>query len=59
MMERLVTEGTIALAVDFSMRAEMPSGPFAFDVSNAFNNLQTSSCEHSMSWMTFEVLVGY
>ena len=37
MMEWLITtEGTIALAVDFSIRAEMPSGPFAFD---AFNNL--------------------
>ena len=32
MVERLtnlVTEGIIALAVNFSMRAEMPSGPFA------------------------------
>ena len=33
MVERLtnlVTDGIIALAVNFSMRAEMPSGPFAF-----------------------------
>ncbi len=35
----LVTDGAILLAVDFSMRADIRSGPFAFDTSSAQRRL--------------------
>jgi len=45
-LKRLGTEGAIASAVDFSMHAEIQSGPFALLTSK---DLQTSSCVHSTS----------
>ena len=38
-LKRLVTEGAIASAVDFSMRADIQSGPLALFVSKEFSSL--------------------
>ena len=43
---RLVTEGAFASVVDFSIHAEIQSGPFALITSKG---LQTSSCVNSTS----------
>ena len=37
-LKRLVTEGAIALAVDFSMRADIKSGPLTLFVSKEFSS---------------------
>ena len=48
-LKSLVIDGAISSAVDFSILADMSSGPLAFDVSKDFSNFQTSSTEHMMS----------
>ena len=48
-LNRLVIKGAIALAVDFSIVADMPSGPFALDTSSDCNILQNSSSVHTFS----------
>ena len=47
-LNNLVSDGAIALAVDLSMRAEIPSGPLALDVSRDFSNPRTSSSVQRM-----------
>ncbi len=42
-MNRAVTDGALLLAVDLSMRAEIPSGPEDLDVSKDDNKLEISS----------------
>ncbi len=59
-----MSEGAIALAVDFNVRAEIPSGPLAIDVSSDLSSLETSSSvqdksgEHSFSPVGTVVEVG-
>jgi len=48
-MEQLkifVSDGAIALAVDFNIRAEIPSGPFALVISRDLSSSQISSLVH-------------
>ena len=52
-MERLnsfVSDGAIAVAVDLNIRAEIPSGPLALDISRHLSSSQTSSSEHRILW---------
>ena len=60
-LNRLVIKGAIALAVDFSIVADMPSGPFALDTSSDCNILQISSSVHKLSgkqmWSLSSVMV--
>ncbi len=42
-LNSFVSEGAIASAVDFNMRAEIPSRPLALDVSSDLSSLETSS----------------
>ncbi len=51
MMEQLnsfVRDGAIAVAVDLSIRAEIPSGPLALDTSKRLSISKTSSSVHKM-----------
>ena len=45
-LNSFVSEGVIAVAVDLSIRAEMPSGPLALDTSRHLSSSYTSSSEH-------------
>ena len=46
-LNNFVTDGAIASAVAFSMRADIPSGPLAFDVSNDLRKAHISSSVHT------------
>ena len=48
-LKSLVIEGAIEWAVLLSIRADIPSGPLALDVSSDCNSSKTSDLEHSNS----------
>jgi len=48
-LNNFVTDGAIASAVAFSMQADIPSGPLAFDVSNDLRKAHILSSVHSNS----------
>ena len=60
-LNNFAIDGAIALAVDFNIRAEIPSGPFAWVMSRDLSSSQTSSSVHMMlseyPWSHVEVLV--
>jgi len=45
-LNNFVSDGAIALAVDFNMRAEIPSGLLALVISRDLSSSQTSSSVH-------------
>jgi len=46
-LNNFVTDGAIASAVAFSMQADIPSGPLAFDVSYDLRKAHISSSVHA------------
>ena len=42
-LNNFVSDGAIALAVDFNIQAEIPSGPFALVISRDLSSSRTSS----------------
>ena len=45
-LNNFVSDEAIALIVDFNIRAEIPSGPFALVISKDLSSSQTSSSVH-------------